>query len=298
MAKYLKTTETIIFEVRDRVARITLNKPEKRNAIGPEMLEELGAALKEADCLSEVNCILLSGAGKDFCAGYDLAGAYAAAAAGGGDGTYRTNNSTLEDDIWTTEQTQKGMGVIFDVHKPVIAKVHGNCLAAGTDLAFLCDLVVAADNAKIGFPAARANGTPPSNMFLYHCGPQWAKRILFTGDTLLGRDAARIGLVLDSYPVEELDAAADELARRVGCVDGEMLASHKRAINLGLELMGAKTLQRLCTELDARAHASQGPARKRFKKEIVEEGMKVAVTNRDAPFGDSVIKINWATRQD
>ena len=297
MAKYLKSTDHIIFEVRDRVAHVTLNRPEKRNAIGGEMMDELCAALKEADSLAAVNVVLLSGAGKDFCAGYDLTGAYAAAA-GGGDGTYRTHNSTLEDDIWSTEQSQKAMSVFFDLHKPVIAKVHGNCLAGGTDMAFMCDLVIAADNAKIGFPAARANGTPPSNMFLYHVGPQWAKRILFTGDTLLGRDAAQIGLVLDSYPVEELDAAADELARRVGSVDGEMLASHKRAINLGLELMGAKTLQRLCAELDARAHASQGEARKRFKKEIVEQGMKPAVTNRDAPFGDGIIKINWASRKD
>jgi enoyl-CoA hydratase len=295
VAKFLKTTGNVTFEVRDRVARITLNRPEKRNALSPALLAELNAALKEADNLSDVNCMLLSGAGKDFCAGYDLTSTYAAAGAAD-DGRYRTHNATLEDDIYSTEEALAGVAPIFDTHKPVIAKVQGNCLAGGTDLAFMCDLVIAADDARIGFPAARANGTPPGNQFIYHCGPQWAKRILFTGDSLWGRDAARIGLILDSYPAEELDAAADELARRVGSVDGEMLATHKRAVNLAMELMGAKTIQRLCAELDARAHLTRGAARVRFRKEIVEQGVKVAVTNRDAPFGDSMIKINWASR--
>jgi enoyl-CoA hydratase len=146
-----------------------------------------------------------------------------------------------------------------DVHKPIIAKVHGNCLAGGTDLAFACDIVLAADDARIGFPAARANGMPLSNMWLYHLGPQWAKRLMFTGDCLSGSDAARCGLVLDAFPATELDGQANELLRRIACVDVELLSAHKRVVNVGLELMGAKTMQRMAAEIDARAHLSRAP---------------------------------------
>ena len=204
MGKWLKTTECIRFDVAERVARITLNRPDKRNALSAQMLAELHAALLEADDRTDVHAIVLAGAGKDFCAGYDLAGAYAGAS--GDASAYRSANATLDDDCWQLEQTQRQTMALFDLHKPVIAQVQGNCLAGGTDLALMCDMVVAADDARIGFPAARANGTPPQNMFIYHVGPQWAKRLLMTGDWISGRDAARIGLVMDSVPADELDA--------------------------------------------------------------------------------------------
>jgi enoyl-CoA hydratase len=260
------------------------------------MLAELRDALLEADDLNDVNVVILEGAGKDFCAGYDLAGAYA----GFKDGTppwdesrYRTLNKSVDDDSWNMEQTQKLNMVLFDMHKPVIARVQGNCLAGGTDLALMCDFVICAENAKIGFPAARANGTPPIQMWVYHVGPQWAKRILMTGDNLWGRDAARIGLVLDAVPVEELDEAVDELARRISFVDAELLSSHKRIVNAALELQGARTLQRFAVEMDARAHLCQGPRRTQFKADMAELGLKDALKKRDAPFGDGMVKVNW-----
>src|SRR5207249_1913314 len=114
----------------------------------------------------------------------------------------------------------------------------------GTDLALMCDMIIAAEDAKIGFPAVRANGTPPINLWTYHVGPQWAKRILMTGDSLWGRDAARIGLVLEAVPAEELDAAADDLVRRVSCIDAELLSAQKRVVNMAMELSGARTLMR------------------------------------------------------
>jgi enoyl-CoA hydratase len=295
MARYLKSTNFIEFAVQERIARITLNRPEKRNALSPEMVRELHDALMEADALVAVNAIVLGGAGKDFCAGYDLSSAYA----GGGDAAdtqYRAGTATLEDDCWQIEQTQREISVLFEIHKPVIAKVHGNCMAGGTDLVLMCDMVIAAENAKFGFPATRANGTPPSNMWLYHVGPQWAKRILMTGDSLWGRDAARIGLVLDAVPAAELDAAVDELARRVSCVDAELLAAHKRVVNMALELGGARTLQRMAAEQDARAHFSQGPRRKQFKADMAAHGLKQALKNRDEPFGDGMVKIHWTSK--
>ncbi len=287
MPRHLKSTDHIAFTVSDHVARITLNRPEKRNSLSNDMLRELHDAMLEADARTDVNAILLSGAGKDFCAGYDLGGTY------GGDGEaeadYRSLNATLDDDSWGIEQTQQMMMIILDIHKPVIAKVQGNCLAGGTDLALMCDMVIAADNARFGFPAVRANGTPPNNLWFYHVGPQWAKRMLMTGDCLWGRDAARIGLVLEAVPAEELDAAADELVRRVSCIDAELLSAQKRVVNMAMELSGARILQRFAAEMDARAHLSAGPRRTKFKSDMKEHGLKEAVRNRDAPFGDGMI---------
>jgi enoyl-CoA hydratase len=289
MAKWLQSTETLTFDVADRVARIALNRPDKRNALTPQALAELSDALIEADDRTDVHAIVLAGAGRDFCAGYDLAGAYAGQGAGDGP-AYRSQNGTIDDDVWQLEQTQKKTIAMFDIHKPVIARVQGNCLAGGTDLALMCDMVVAADDARIGFPAARANGTPPQNMFIYHVGPQWAKRLLMTGDWISGKDAARIGLVMDSVPAEELDSAVDELARRVALVDSELLAAHKRVVNLSLELSGARTMQRLAAEMDARAHLSRGPRRSQFRADMAEQGLKTALKNRDEPFGDGQVR--------
>lgn len=296
MNKYLQSNDYLLFDVKDRVARITLNRPEKRNALHPALLTELRDALLEADALVDVNVVILEGAGKDFCAGYDLAGAYAGFKDGippWDESRYRTINGSLDDDCWNMEQTQKLNMVLFDMHKPVIAKVQGNCLAGGTDLALMCDFVICSETAKIGFPAARANGTPPIQMWVYHVGPQWAKRILMTGDNLWGKEAARLGLVLDAVPAEELDAAVDELARRISYVDAELLSAHKRIVNTALELQGAKTLQRFAVEMDARAHLSKGPRRTQFKADMAELGLKEALKKRDEPYGDGMVHVNW-----
>lgn len=297
MRKYLRSTEYILFEVTDRIARITLNRPDKRNALHPALLTELRDALLEADGLAEVNAVILEGAGKDFCAGYDLVGAYAGYKEGEtppwDDALYRSTNASIDDDCWNMEQQQKLTLILFDMHKPVIAKVQGNCMAGGTDLALMCDFIICSEEAKIGFPATRANGTPPNQMWVYHVGPQWAKRLMMTGDCVWGRDAARIGLVLDAVPAAELDDAVNELARRLSFVDAELLSAHKRIVNAALELQGAKTLQRMACEMDARAHLTKGPRRSQFKADMAEHGLKTALKNRDEPFGDGMVSINW-----
>lgn len=298
MGRYLTSTECIGFAVADRIARITLNRPEKRNAISGRLLGELRDALLEADALVEVNVIVLAGAGKDFCSGFDLTDIYAEHAADGEEAAraYRSHGATLDDDAWNVEAIQRQLATVFDIHKPVIARVQGNCVAGGTDLALMCDMVVAAEDARIGFPAARANGTPPNHMWYYHLGPQWAKRLLMTGDCLSGLDAARLGLVLDAVPAGELDAEVDELARRIAQVDGELLSAHKRIVNIAMELSGARTLQRLAAEMDARAHSSQGPRRRQFKADAAEQGIGKAVKNRDAPFGDGMARARWLSK--
>jgi len=300
MHKYLRSSDYLLFDVKERVARITLNRPEKRNALSPAMMAELRDALIEADARTDVNVVILEGAGKDFCAGYDLAGAYAGYKEGEtppwDESKYRTQNASLDDDCWNLEQTQKLNLALFDSHKPVIAKVQGNCLAGGTDLALMCDFVICTEETRIGFPATRANGTPPMQMWIYHAGPQWAKRLIMTGDCIWGRDAVKIGLALDAVPADELDAAVNELARRLSFVDAELLSAHKRIINTALELQGAKTLQRFAAEMDARAHLSKGPRRTQFKTDMAENGLKTALKNRDEPFGDGMVKAHWLSK--
>lgn len=294
MAKWLKSTECIRFDVSGNVARITLDRPDKRNALSGLMLREVHQALLEADDRRDVNVILLAGEGRDFCAGYDLTDSYGGKADQAIDydpADYRSRSGSLDDDIWHLARQQDLTLVMLDLHKPIIAKVQGNCLAGGTDLAFSCDIVLASDTAKIGFPAARANGTPPTNLWFYHCGPQWAKRMLFTGDTITGIDAARIGLVLEAFAPEDLDTAADDMARRIGAVDAEILATHKRVVNMQMDLAGARQSQRYAAEQDARAHLSTGPRRSRFKQDMAEAGLKTALTNRDAPFGDGRVEL-------
>jgi enoyl-CoA hydratase len=302
MGKWLRTTEWIRFEVQDRVARVTLNRPDKRNSLSTALVRELHDGLWEADDRTDVNVIILEGAGKDFCAGYDLVTTYTdrkaddATAAPAQDVAYRSVAGTFDDDCWQMEATQRLTNALFDLHKPVIAKVQGNCLAGGTDLAFMCDMVIAAEDARIGFPATRANGTPPTHMWVYHLGPQWAKRMLMTGDCLSGRDAARVGLVLDAVPADQLDAAVNELARRVSCVDSELLSAHKRVVNMALEMQGARTLQRFAVEMDARGHLGKGPRRTQFKQDMASVGLKQALKNRDEPFGDGMVKAHWLSK--
>ncbi|MCP1572901.1 crotonase/enoyl-CoA hydratase family protein [Herbaspirillum rubrisubalbicans] len=293
MAKWLESSECVTFDVTERVARITLNRSEKRNAINGVLLRELKQALLEADDLRSVNVIVLQGAGRDFCAGYDLVTTYGDRKQQEADASaYRGSTKSFDDDCWSMERQNETVNLMAAIHKPIICKVQGNCLAGGTDLALACDMVIAADTARIGFPATRANGSPPAHMWFYHVGPQWAKRLLLTGDSLAGRDAARLGLVMEAVPAEQLDAEVDELARRLSFVDADLLSANKRIVNLALELSGASTLQRLAVENDARAHLSQGPRRAQFKADMEAVGLKEALKSRDAPFGDGMIKLH------
>lgn len=277
--------ESITFEVQSGRARIVLNRPDKRNAITVVMQQELEHALWRADDDTRVHCIILSGSGVDFCSGYDL-GQYEGAAIAGVDRS--RGRQTFDDDAWRLERAQRCRMALFDMHKPVIAQVHGRCLAGGTDLALLCDLVLCSDDARFGFPPARAQGSLPSHMWLYHLGPQWAKRLLLTGDSVGGKDAEALGLALKSVPATDLAAEVNALADRLALIDTDLLSANKRIVNIGLELMGARTLQRIAAEMDARGHLAK--SREMFRKNAMEKGIKEAVRMRDGAFGDGLVR--------
>ncbi|MDO9504313.1 MAG: enoyl-CoA hydratase [Comamonadaceae bacterium] len=292
MHKWMKSSEFVSLEISERVARVTLNHPARRNALSWDMLVEFRGALLEADDLRAVSVIVVDGAGPDFCAGYDMQSAYARYAAESPEpGAYRTSSATFDDDAWKLERFQELLRTPFVIHKPVIAKVHGNCVAGGTDLALYCDMVIAADDARIGFPATRAMGSPPNHMWFYNVGPQWAKRLLLSGDVVSGRDAAKIGLVVASAPASELEHEVMTLARRLATVDPDLLATNKRIVNIALELAGAGTVARLAAEMDSRAHLTQ--AKKEFDADVASLGFKAAARRRDAPFGAGEVKPSW-----
>ncbi|HIE89624.1 MAG TPA: crotonase/enoyl-CoA hydratase family protein [Pseudomonadales bacterium] len=286
------TFENITYEVEKGRARITLNRPEKRNALSIELVEELRDALWEADDDKSVHCVILKGEGPSFCAGYDLTANRQVA----DDGVQRRKGSGMDDDTWRIERFQRSLRTLTEMHKPSIAQIHGHCYAGGTDLALYCDMLICADNASIGYSALRNMGAAPNQMWLYHCGPQWTKRLLLTGDTLSGEDAAKIGLVLKSVPEEYLEQEVEGLADRLSWIDPEMLSTNKRIINVGMELMGSTVLQRLAAENDARAHTTQA-ARNVFKQ-IGSEGLRAALRDRDAPFGDSRARVDGPELRD
>jgi enoyl-CoA hydratase len=292
MRKWLKSEHFVSLAIRERVARVSLNNPSRRNALSWDMLVELRGALLEADDLLEVSVIVLEGAGPDFCAGYDMHSAYERYAAEDGTaGHYRTGNGSFDDDAWKLERFQELVRTPFTLHKPVIAKVHGNCVAGGTDLALYCDMVIAADDARIGFPATRSMGSPPNHMWIYNVGPQWAKRLLLSGDVVHGRDAAKIGLAVASAPAHALEEEVMTLANRLASIDPELLATNKRIVNIALEVAGAGTLARLAAEMDSRAHLTR--AKKDFDNQVAMHGFRTAVRTRDEPFGDGVVRPTW-----
>lgn len=292
MAKWMTSSRFVTLTLDGRVARIMLNNPERRNALSWDMLVELRGALLEADDLLAVSTIVLEGAGKDFCAGYDMQSAYARyATEADGTAQYRSGSGSFDDDAWKLERFQELLRTAFALHKPVIAKVHGNCVAGGTDLALYCDMVIAADDARIGFPATRAMGSPPNHMWFYNVGPQWAKRLLLSGDVVSGSDAARIGLVVASAPPDELEHEVMTLARRLATIDPELLATNKRIVNIALELAGAGTIARLAAEMDSRAHLTR--AKREFDADVAAHGFKAAARRRDEPFGDGTVRPSW-----
>jgi enoyl-CoA hydratase len=275
--------QAIRYEVEDGRARVTLARGDTHNAITDAMLSELEDAAWRADDDTSVHCLILRGDGPSFCSGYDLTALGRKPAEG------QRSGRSFDDDIWLIERNNRRVRALWEMHKPTIAQVHGNCLAGGTDLAMVCDMVVVADDARMGFPAARSMGALPNNLWLYNCGPQWAKRLQLTGDCVSGEDAARIGLALKSVPAAQLEDEVEGIADRLALVDTDLLAANKRITNLGMELMGAQILQRLAAENDARAHRSE--AVRGFGRTLREVGLKELLRRRDEPFGDGTARV-------
>jgi enoyl-CoA hydratase len=273
--------DELLVERDGRILWLTLNRPEVHNAISIDLAERLASEIESAseDHSSDgstgedddIRVVVIRGAGRSFCAGYDVGG-----------GQYGSRG--LGPDARHLRRLSLRWDRVFRAPLPVIAQVHGHCLAGGTDLAQHCDLVVVADDATIGFPAVRSMGVSLTQMWLYNVGPQWAKRLLLTGDSITGRLAAQIGFALTSVPADELAGEVERLARRIALVGREMLIGNKYVINHGLDLMGRTALQEMAAVQDAMAHRS--PPAAEFAARARTDGLRAALRARDEPFGD------------
>jgi len=266
---------TIEVDQVDFVRRITLNRPDHHNPLTPRSIREILKAVADAERDDGVRVLIIRSTGRSFSSGYG----YVAEDTEPGD---FTPHSAIEDDVTAMLELASDWAKVWDCAIPVIAQVQGNCLAGGTDLALHCDLVVAAEDARIGFPPVRSMGVPPTNMWLYHLGPQWTKRLLLTGDTLSGLQAQAIGLVVATAPSDELDDVVLDLARRMALIGRDLLIANKRVVNMGVELMGRSQLQKFAALNDVIGH--RAPEAQAFSERIGEIGLRDAVRERDAAF--------------
>ncbi|HEY8491447.1 MAG TPA: crotonase/enoyl-CoA hydratase family protein [Dehalococcoidia bacterium] len=272
---------TITYQTEGPVARITLNRPERLNAITRAMTAELQDAVRTADADPAVRVITLTGAGRAFCAGYDLDW--------GTRGEARAQER--QGGAWDPVQDFMGMSrnveafmSLWHARKPVIAGVHGWCVGGGTDMALCADLIIAATDAQIGYPPARVWGEPTTCMWVYRLGLEHAKRLMLTGDPVDGVTAERLGLVSKAVPPAELRAEVDGLAARLAQIPVNQLVMSKLLVNQAYENMGLRTTQILGTFLDGIArHTPEGLA---WRDLAVREGFREAVRRRDEPFGD------------
>jgi enoyl-CoA hydratase len=269
---------TVLYEAADRVATLTLDRPERLNAITPELVEDLRAALRRAWADADVHAIRLRGAGRAFCAGYDIGWGAASMEEAEGDAPW----DPVADYAMMSRFVDAYME-LWRSPKPVVAQVHGFCVGGGTDFALCSDLIVCAEDCRIGYPPARVWGSPTTAMWTYRLGLERSKRLLLTGDALDGRRAAEWGLASEAVPAAELDDAALALARRVAELPSNQLHMMKLLVNTVIEQMGLATTQLVGTLLDGAArHTPEGTA---FSRRALDD-VRGAVRDRDAPFGD------------
>ena len=215
---------------RPLVRRLTLNRPEKRNALSNELRGELFDALRAADRDDAVRVTIVRGAGTCFSAGYDL----------GADLTQGRPHPTAEGDGSWPRQVAHGWFEIWDLAKPVIAQVHGYCLAGGSELASACDLVYVAEDAQIGYPPVRLMSPPDTQVHPWLVGMRRAMELMLTGDPMSGAEAARIGFANRAFPAAKLDGAVLDLAERVAQIPTSLQQINKRSIHRAMEIMGMR----------------------------------------------------------
>jgi len=269
---------SVSYERDGRIGRVTLNRPDVLNAIDERLPDDLAAAIHAANADGGVHVIVLSGSGRAFCAGYDLAHFAEARSGSGAELTQAMPWDPMKDYALMKRNTELFMEV-FRSLKPVICKVHGFAVAGGSDIALCADMTVMAEDARIGYMPARVWGCPTTAMWVYRLGAERAKRMLLTGDTVDGREAERLGLVLKAVPGTELDAEVECLAQRMASIPVNQLAMQKIMINQALENMGLASTQTLATLFDGIARHS--PEGLNFKARSEAVGWKQAARERD-----------------
>ncbi|GAC67639.1 crotonase/enoyl-CoA hydratase family protein [Gordonia soli] len=294
---------TLTYEVTDRIARITFDRPERGNAITADTPIDLAAAVERADLDPGVHVILVSGRGKGFCGGYDLSiFAEGIGAGDAGDSADGNSPSVLDPmvqarnhdpsstwdpmiDYAMMSRFNRGFSSLLHANKPTVVKIQGFAVAGGTDIALYADQIICADDARIGYPPMRVWGVPAAGMWAHRLGDQRAKRLLFTGDLISGRQALEWGLAIEAPPADELDSRTEELVGRIAQMPVNQLIMAKLALNSSLLAQGVSTSGMISTVFDGIArHTPEGYG---FQMRAATEGFREAVRQRDEPFGDA-----------
>ena len=276
--------ETLRYDVDGAIATITLDRPDHLNTIVPPMPEELEAAVVQAVRDAAVKVIVLRGAGRAFCAGFDFGG-----------GFHHWDETMTTDGEWDPGKdmigaTAQALGPVpkfmslWRSPKPVIAQVHGWCVGGGSDMALCCDLVIASEDARFGTPYSRMWGCYLTGMWIYRLGLTRAKEYALTGKPLSGREAADVGLVNEAVPFSELEARVREQAEDLATLPGAQLAAMKLIVNQAYENMGLASTQLLGPVLDGLMRNI--PEAKDFIRMAEEEGVPAVVAERDGRFAD------------
>ncbi|WP_068159135.1 crotonase/enoyl-CoA hydratase family protein [Rhodococcus phenolicus] len=291
---------TLTYRVTDRIARITFNRPEHGNAITADTPVELAAAVEHADLDPRVHVIVVSGRGKGFCGGYDLS-------------VYAENADSPEErpdlagtvidpvvqarnhdpsgtwdpmiDYQMMSRFNRGFASLLYANKPTVAKLHGFAIAGGTDIALYADQIICADDTRIGYPPTRVWGVPAAGMWAHRLGDQRAKRLLLTGDSITGAQAAEWGLAVEAPPADLLDERTENLLARIAAVPINQLIMTKLALNSALLAQGVANSGMISTVFDGIArHTSEGYA---FQLRSARTGFRNAVDERDGPYGEA-----------
>ncbi|HSK23828.1 MAG TPA: crotonase/enoyl-CoA hydratase family protein [Egicoccus sp.] len=293
--------QTIRYERDGHVARITLDRPERGNGLTRQVIDELAAAVEHADLDPQVRVMLLAGNGTGFCGGYDLVDSAEALGRAAdmsdtpvGAPTDPAVMAANHDPAATWDpmvdhgmmsRNVRAFMSLFHAATPVVCKVHGFCVGGGTDLALCSDLLVIADDAKIGYPPARVWGSPTTSLWTTRLGPQRAKRLLFTGDCLSGAEALEWGLAIEAPPADRLDERTEALVQRIAQMPLNQLQMMKLLVNQQVHGQGLYATQVLGTVFDGIArHTAEGYE---FQARAAEAGFRQAVRERDEPFGDA-----------
>ena len=274
-----------------KIAYITLNRPNQHNAIDQHMPLELRTAVRIANANPNVHCIVLKGTGRGFCGGYDL-DIYAANAQRGQTAGSQDLAHGYEpfQDYSNMKECTNCYSELFHSYKPTIAQVHGAAVAGGSDIALCCDLVIMADNARIGYPPSRVWGCPTTAMWAYRVGVEKAKRMLFTGDLISGSEAAAMGLILKSVPAAQLEETVSLLAERIKSVPVNQLWMQKQVINSTIEDKVSSS-QGLATIFDGITRNS--PEGMHFQQLAHRKGFKAAISARDEPGRTEEYRKKW-----
>ena len=273
--------ENLTFEIRDHVGHVTLNRPDKMNALSLALRGEIVDVMKEAERNRDVGCIVLKGAGRSFSAGYDL--------------SPETPSPNFPEDGYVSPEVDSLTGqyahslinylwTIWDLTKPVIAQVHGFCLAGGSELASMCDFMFVAEDATFGYPPVRSISVPDTLYFPWKMPMGQAKYLAISGRSVNGKEAVEIGWATKCFPADELADATHAEAAAIATIKADQLAASKRNINRSYEIMGIRTAMNVGADWQGLSMLRE--SKDDFMGTAYEQGLKAALMERDGPFGD------------